>query len=148
MNVNRYAPLTIEMQQSVELDNLEERMENTREIFNGIDDYETEDDVKDLLKIEWEFILKLNQQTYDRHPLNLKRRDSYISEMREDINHIKSLIRDRELSLKNVSEEYKSEYQSVTDRVRLELRNKEKNLENYIYQYNDFTLCQLRDIGY
>jgi hypothetical protein len=134
MNVNRYQPLTLEMQQSVELKNIQEKIEDTREIFDSIDDFDTEDEVKSILKIEWGSILTSHNQKYDRHPLTLKRRDDFISEMREDINHLTCLVRDR--------------VESVTNQIMLELQNKKFELEKFMYEHNDFTLCQLRDLGY
>ena len=148
MNVNRYQPLTLEMQQSVELKNIQEKIEDTREIFDSIDDFDTEDEVKDILKIEWNSILTSHNQKYDRHPLTLKRRDDFISEMREDINHLTCLVRDRMASVVNVEEDFISDYESVTNQIMLELQNKKFELEKFMYEHNDFTLCQLRDLGY
>ena len=148
MNVKRYQPLTLEMQQSVELKNIQDKIEDTREIFDSIDDFETEDEVKDIMKIEWGSILTSHNQKYDRHPLTLKRRDDFISEMREDINHLTCLVRDRKASVGNVEERFVECYESVTSQIILELQNKKFELEKFMYEYNDFTISQLRDLGY
>ena len=148
MNVKRYQPLTLEMQQSVELKNIQDKIKDTKEIFDSIDDFETEDEVKDILKIEWGSILTSHNQKYDRHPLTLKRRDDFISEMREDINHLTCLVRDRKASIGNVEEQFVEGYESVTNQIILELQNKKFELKKFMYEHNDFTLCQLRDLGY
>ena len=148
MNVNRYQPLTLEMQQSVELKNIQEKIEDTREIFDSIDDFDTEDEVKHILKIEWNSLLNHQIYKYDRHPLTLKRRDRVISEMREDISHLVNLVRLRKDTINDIDDEFLLDYQSVTSQIELELQNKKFELEKFMYEYNDFTVSQLKDLGF
>ena len=144
MNVENNT-VTIKDQQDKELRDLYTRLYEAQDVISSILDYDCDDYAKHILKIEWTGVENAIFSQILRHPSTLRNRDRDIQQFTEEIEYLRELIKTRHKCSEEVEPEYLYDYNKVTEQLNIELLNNIRNLENYRYQYCDFSVLTIRN---